>query len=464
MARMVASAFVQETVSRVTSYLFSKLDDKVEASRGHYAERLEMAHTELELALERSARMPITDVSLLRRRKLLERAFEDCEYLLHRCSKQQATDISEMEQPATNSFTKRIAQVTQSSISSYFAGFCKDSTDCSDVRRFKWLAECANRFLKDVESGCSPQRCMFSNSLVRKLLQGKTLQYNKVQESILRRLHIWPMCVEGRGVEAALEFLYEDCKMPTRSFALALMLRLSESTDIVGTAITCLQSFTSSMKHMAEAIMGELTRLPLQDISDSTTFAPCFSMQDLCHRDTKFWRQDALCCKPNGCAGYNTPSELSCRFPEQVILVHVECYVLASECTNLHSTSAEGAGRNAVGDWPPLKLGVGFAPHFCNECMHGKTGVEVIEGKAEPISESLHQMDEMVRLKAIDCYIRQPDLSDYRMRLYAGHGVAYFIVRKPSPGTASAPKYNGKSNILRLVKRRSFKRESSKRN
>jgi len=65
---------------------------------------------------------------------------------------------------------------------------------------------------------------MFSNPLVRKLLQGKNLQYNKVQGSILRRVHIWPMRVEGRGVEAALEFLYEDCKMPTRSVALALML------------------------------------------------------------------------------------------------------------------------------------------------------------------------------------------------------------------------------------------------
>jgi len=377
MARMVASAFVQETVSRVTSYLFSKLDDKVEASRGHYAERLEMAHTELELALERSARMPITDVSLLRRRKLLERAFEDCEYLLHRCSKQQATDISEMEQPATNSFTKRIAQVTQSSISSYFAGFCKDSTGCSDVRRFEWLAECANRFLKDVESGCSPQRCMFSNPLVRKLLQGKNLQYNKVQESILRRVHIWPMRVEGRGVEAALEFLYEDCKMPTRSFALALMLRLSESTDIVGTAIRCLQSFTSSIKHTAEAVMGELTRLPLQDISDSGTFAPCFSMQDLC-KDTQFWRRDALCCKPKGCAESNTPSELSSTFPEQLILVHVECYVLASECTNLHNKKGDGAVKNVVGDWPALKLGVGFAPHFFQDGMPGTTAFEII--------------------------------------------------------------------------------------
>ena len=49
--------------------------------------------------------------------------------------------------------------------------------------------------------------------------------------------------------------------------------------------------------------------------------------------------------------------------------------------------------------------------------------------------------------------------------MYVGHGVAYFIVPKPSPRTASAPKYNGnKSNILRVVKRRPFKRESSKRN
>jgi hypothetical protein len=92
------------------------------------------------------------------------------------------------------------------------------------------------------------------------------------------------------------------------------------------------------------------------------------------------------------------------------------------------STSAEGAGRNAVGDCPPLKLGVGFMPHFCNECMQGKTRVEIIKGKAEPISDSLQQMDQMVRLKAIDCYICQPDLSDYRMRLYAGHGVAYFVM------------------------------------
>lgn len=71
MAHMVVSAVVQQSVSKVNSYLFGKHDDNDKTtSREHNIERLEVAHTELELALERSARMPITDVSLLRRRKL----------------------------------------------------------------------------------------------------------------------------------------------------------------------------------------------------------------------------------------------------------------------------------------------------------------------------------------------------------------------------------------------------------
>lgn len=90
MADMVGSAVVQETVSRITSYLFSNCDHhKWTESTGHEVERLEMAHTELELALERSVRMPIMDVSLLRRRKLLEGAFKDSGDLLQRCIKQQ---------------------------------------------------------------------------------------------------------------------------------------------------------------------------------------------------------------------------------------------------------------------------------------------------------------------------------------------------------------------------------------
>nr|TKW30241.1 hypothetical protein SEVIR_2G022700v2 [Setaria viridis] len=429
MAGMVGSAVVQETVSRITSYLFSKCDhDKRTASTGHHIERLEMAHTELELALERSSRMPITDVSLLRRRKLLERAFKDCGDLLHRCIKQQTMDVIELEQPVRHSFSKWITHVTQSSVSSYFTGFRKDNISCSDVRRNEWFAECANRFLRDVESGCSPLLCVFSNPLVRQLLEGKTLEYKMVQGSILRCLHIQRMCVEGRGVEATLEFRYEDWKTPMTSFSLTLMLRLSESTDIIGTAIRCLKSFTSSMNDVTEAAVRELTQLPQEDISHSHA-ASCFTLKDLCSYDTHFWRPDPLCCKPDGCPTSYIPSELSCKFPEQVILIHIECYVSAFECSSLHSTT-DGNSRNLMADRPPLKLGVGFAPHFFHERTQGRTAVEIIGGKKELINDSLQQMDETVRSKAIKHYICQPDLTDYGMFLKPGHGGAYFMVQK----------------------------------
>lgn len=54
-----------------------------------------------------------------------------------------------------------------------------------------------------------------------------------------------------------------------------------------------------------------------------------------------------------------------------------------------------------MADLPPLKLGVGFAPHY--ECTQGsKTAVEKIGGKEESINYSLQQMDEMVRSNAIN--------------------------------------------------------------
>jgi hypothetical protein len=64
MGEMVASALAQEGVSRLSSYISTKLDDR--ASRAHIVARLERALYRLEFALERTAKMPITYVSLLR--------------------------------------------------------------------------------------------------------------------------------------------------------------------------------------------------------------------------------------------------------------------------------------------------------------------------------------------------------------------------------------------------------------
>ncbi|RLM58864.1 hypothetical protein C2845_PM18G05950 [Panicum miliaceum] len=132
MEGILGSAVVQEAISRVSSVIFSKHDEK--ASRKHNIERLEMAHTELELAMERSGKLPITDVSLLRRRKILKRAFEECGDVLHRC-KQQAQEDEEIERglaPTDSSFPKRIARATKSSIA-YLLTMGKDDLSCSDV-------------------------------------------------------------------------------------------------------------------------------------------------------------------------------------------------------------------------------------------------------------------------------------------------------------------------------------------
>uniref|UniRef100_A0A0E0LJD9 Uncharacterized protein n=1 Tax=Oryza punctata TaxID=4537 RepID=A0A0E0LJD9_ORYPU len=56
MAETVASAVVQENVSGLFSYLSSNRTEK--ASKRHNMERLEMAHSELDLALERTRSCP----------------------------------------------------------------------------------------------------------------------------------------------------------------------------------------------------------------------------------------------------------------------------------------------------------------------------------------------------------------------------------------------------------------------
>jgi len=86
MAEMVGSAVVQEAVSRVSSFMFNRRDEKE-----LIVDRLEMALSELELALERSAKLPITDVALLRRRRLFKWAYIEGMHLLNRY-KREATE------------------------------------------------------------------------------------------------------------------------------------------------------------------------------------------------------------------------------------------------------------------------------------------------------------------------------------------------------------------------------------
>ncbi|KAL6880277.1 hypothetical protein ACP4OV_011842 [Aristida adscensionis] len=431
MAGTLVLAVVQEAITRVSSVVLSKREEK--ASREHSIERLEVAHSELELAVERSGKLPITDISLLRRRKILKRAFEECSDVLHRCKRRsvESEEVNRGLMLPHSFFAKRIAKATKSSIAYLFTKE-NDILSCSDVRRFEWFAECAGKFVRDVESGCSLRHHTFSNPLVRHLLEGKTLSYKREQGSWSRDLYIWPICMEERGIEAELSYQYKDYNMPEKSFHLAFRLRLLESTNIVGIAIICLQYLASQFKLVAECAMGELILLAdLQDISHSYA-PPWVGIRDMYARVTEFCRPDPLCCKPNvqgTCAKDIISSELSNKFPEQVIAISFQCYASAVEY-NLHSSGAEVGRDNLIDCSPPLLLlKAGFAPHGMWKGLTQNYDCKTFEGIVERKDGSIEQEIAMLRSNTIDCLFLRRELSGCTTVWQYAHGFAFFHVR-----------------------------------
>ncbi|CAL5077045.1 unnamed protein product [Urochloa decumbens] len=88
-AQVVGGAVLQEIVSRGASLVLGKRKDK--ASQGQYQERLKKAVHEVEFVLERTAKLPITEVSLLRGRIELKRDFIQAGWLLLNKNKKSKT-------------------------------------------------------------------------------------------------------------------------------------------------------------------------------------------------------------------------------------------------------------------------------------------------------------------------------------------------------------------------------------
>lgn len=138
----------------------------------------------------------------------------------------------------------------------------------SAVRRFKRFADSAGEFIRFVELGGAPRQHMFHDPLIGHLLAGKELNYEVSRGSQRHFFGVRPICFEERGVEAKLCYDYEDQKAPENSFVLGTMLRLSESTDLIGVMLTCLPTvITPHFSPAAETIRKELTQLPTQDFS-----------------------------------------------------------------------------------------------------------------------------------------------------------------------------------------------------
>lgn len=373
-------------------------------------ERLEMVHIKLDLALERTRMMPITIKSLLRLRKKLKDVLKECDDLLGK-----ARD----HQQVVPSLRRKIMHA----VLPFFIVPNQDMMSSSVVGRFERFAKEADNFVRDVESGCSLSHHRFLNPLTRHLLEGKDLSYHMVQGSQTTSLFTSSVSLEDYGRVSRLDFQYKDRRAPLKSFELTLALRLYESTNIVGVTAKCLQSLGPEFKSLAEVATGELTQVPTQDVSYFHNSGWWENVVAL----TTGWSPDPFCCIENGlnkpCANNIISSELTGRFPQEVMLVSFHCCFSAFEYCSRSST--DEAHINTIKAWPPLQMSVAFAPHLSPK---------------HQVGSSLHQTEEGIQTEAIDYFIRHPQMTEYKMWWTSAHGWACFGVSKPITKTRRASK------------------------
>jgi len=195
MAESVSTAIVQETVNQILSGIVQKYEEKEESNANRNLERLEMSHIRLEAALETSEKWKITDPSLLRWRRKLKRAAQECDDTLHKC-KQRILEDEQMEREVKNtSLPNRVVHATKSFI---FSVLNRSNNELSRfiIQRFEWYADGASEFLRFIELGGTPRCHMLFDSLVKNLLAGKVLHHKIIRETSIHPFnYVWSRSV-----------------------------------------------------------------------------------------------------------------------------------------------------------------------------------------------------------------------------------------------------------------------------
>nr|CAB3490186.1 unnamed protein product [Digitaria exilis] len=260
MAETISSAVAQEAVSQVISTILERYDHSSDAK--DRMDRMEMAHIRLEAALEASQRWSVTSAPLLRWRSKLKRAAQECDCTLRRCRQRL------QEEEDRSSLPRRVARTTMSFVSSIVGRGGDEELAGSTVRRFERYADGASEFLRYVELGGGILRrsMFFDGALVRHLLEGKGTKYCFVSEGQHLSFVLQPFIPPERGMQATLLFLLQDSNSPENNFRFTLILRISETTNIVGSVVRCLELFTPQLSSTTEIVKTKLTQLPTQDL------------------------------------------------------------------------------------------------------------------------------------------------------------------------------------------------------
>jgi hypothetical protein len=451
MAEVLGSVVIGEAVNKIISNLITKDEDKHNAKEN--IERLEMAHIKMESVLHMADKWNITDATLLRWQNKLKRATQECDEALRRCKKRALEEEETRQWVSESWFPKRIAHATKSFISSVISSDSHESSSGSAyaVRRFERFADGANDFLKFIEFGGTPRKYMFFDPLIGHLLSGKSMRYRGFQGSKMYYLGIRPMSFAERGVEAMVSFLFQDFKEPTKGFYLGFMLRLSESTDVFGVIIKCMESVTPHCKFAAEGVKRGLVQLPTQDFSwlPYSLYSKNEYWEKIHNILTQWYRPNPLCCNEykhdltTSSSGTSNRARLvSSMFPEDVIVMLLQCHVSLSnyQHKNSHlSSDAEHGGSSSLNNSvvPPVKVGVLIMPHDSPKDIDPAAesyALEVIDEK-EGITHAnacLQDLDDKLLPKAIQYLHQNSESKLYQMCLKSRHGTAHFCVEKMS--------------------------------
>ncbi|KAK3126252.1 hypothetical protein QOZ80_7AG0553820 [Eleusine coracana subsp. coracana] len=441
MADMVSSAVVQETVGQVLSGMVRKYEENEEPSAKRNLEMLEMAYIRLQAAIETSNKWQITDAPLLRWQRKLKRAAQECDITLQKC-KQRILEDEQKEQGVRNlPFPKRVAHATKSFIFSFSRNNNLPLT--SIVRRFEWFADGASEFLRFIELGGTPRHLMPFDSLVRHLLKGRKLQQKIVRGNECPLfLLLTPSNYTEYGVEASLNFIQKDSDAPEGNFYFVVNLQISESTDIIGIAVKCLQLFPTHLKSVTEIIRKNITQLPTLDFS----WVPCDDSREVEHwyniisLRTQWFRPDPLCCKQHSQHKFHQTSSLNREeFPdyvslESIIEVNRVCQISCSKYNKKRTLLSEP--KSSQQDSPHLQVALVYMPHGSLEDVlpvDTSSAVAEIHGKDKHwlhTDITFEELNETMLPKAKNYFHHNIEAAIYQKIWRPKHGAAFIQIKK----------------------------------
>ncbi|PUZ68284.1 hypothetical protein GQ55_2G013900 [Panicum hallii var. hallii] len=446
MAESVSAAIVHETVSQILSGLVQKYEEKEEPNANRNLERLEMAQIRLEAALETSNKWQINDASLLRWRRKLKRAAQECDDTLHRCKQQILEGEQTKWEVKNSSLSNRIVHATKSFI---FSILDRNNNELSKsiAQRFEWYADGASEFLRFIELGGTPRCHMPFDSLVKNLFAGKEIYHKIVRGNKHPSFQFWlvPIRTPEHGTNISLTFIQYD-GTPEGNIFFSLGVQLSESTDIFGIAIKCLQFFGPHFKCTFENIRNELSQLPAQDFS----WGPSIYSWDKEHWNkfnsfTSQWaRPNPFCCKQHGQHEVRRFSNLDMVGLSEVLLEPIISFNLLCQVSmSVYSKQKTSLSEDIISmqDYPYLKAGISFAPHGSLEDMLPTDRSSEITAIVHKEQHCLHtditleQLEDIMLPKAIDYFHQNAEATVYQMIWKSKHGLAHIQVEKPCMST-----------------------------